>query len=102
MKENLEKGIRAYEEILKEMEEALRRNVEYPSDKQRYELTLVDIKEKKGWFFSLLRKYLKYKLKKSVNNPAKKLTEDSRRFLEEKIKDCKKTIASTKRLSNNL
>jgi hypothetical protein len=85
--------INVWQEIVKEMEEALQSNVEYFSNKRRYEMVLVDIKGKKGMFFNLFRKYIKYKLKKSINKPPKRLEEDSRRFLEKTIKEKKNTIA---------
>lgn len=87
-----DEAIKGYEEMMKEMEEALQYNVEYFSDKLRCEVALASIKEKKGWFFNLIRNYTKYKLKKSINKPPKKLNKDSRKFLEEKIEKHKRII----------
>lgn len=98
-------AIKCCEETVKEIEEALQRNIEYPSDKLRYEVALAGIKEKKGLFFNLLRKYEEYKLEKSINKPSKRLKEDSRKLLEKIIKDKKNTIAilkEYKKKTNNL
>jgi len=95
-------GIRVYEKMMEEMEEALRNNVEYFSDKLRYKVFLAGIKQKKGWFYNLLRKYVKYKLKKIINKPPKRLNKDERKFLEEKIKERKNAIATLKKLDEEM
>ena len=88
------KVIESYKETLKEMEEAIKYHIEYPSNKQKWELSLMEIKDKKGRFFNLIRKFERYKLKKSANKPPKKLDKDSRKFLEEKIKKYKNIITT--------
>ncbi len=95
--EKLDTMIKVCEESIKEMEEALQHNIEYPSNKQKCELCLVDIKDKKGRFFNLLRRYGMYKLKKSANKPPKKLDKDSREFLEEMIWRQKRTVTILKK-----
>jgi hypothetical protein len=96
--EDIDNVIRAYEENVEEMETALRNGFEYPSDKQRYELVLIQIKEKKGWFFNIFRKYVKHKLRKINNKPPKKLNKDSRKFLEEWIEAEKWKIVDLREL----
>lgn len=92
-------GIQALENTLREKEEALRNNVEYFSEKDRFEPALVDIKDKKGWFYGLLRKYLKYRLEQCINKPPKRLNKESRKFLEGSIERQKQIIVNAEKLT---
>jgi hypothetical protein len=91
--EELEAGIRIYGERIAEIEKALELNVEYLSEKEKCELKIAALKEKKGIFFSIYRKYLEYKLIKSVNASPQKLNRRSRKILEEKLEKYKKRVA---------
>jgi hypothetical protein len=103
-KQTLDKGIEIYEENLKEMEEALRNNVKYPSNRLMYETILViDYKkEKLVWFLGLFMKYKLYRYRKKLDKPTKKLSKYNRKVLEEIIEEQKKTIANLKQLRSRM
>jgi hypothetical protein len=91
--EELDMGIKIYGERITEIEKALERNVEYIPEREKYELKIASLKNKKGLFFGLYKKYLEYKLKRSINKPPNKLSEHSRKILEEKLEKYKKRVA---------
>ena len=90
--EELEAGIRIYSERIAAIEKALECNIEYPSEREKYELKITFLNGKKGIFFTLYKKYLEYKLKMSIGKPPKKLSRDSRKLLEEKLDKYKKRV----------
>lgn len=94
--EKLDMMIKVCEKDIEEWEESLRHNIEWATDKRRYEIAIEGIKNKKGRFYNLLKKYTRYKLKKSANKPPKKLNKDSRKFLEEMVWKRKRTIVFLK------
>jgi len=101
--EELDAGIKAYGSRMAEIEKALKLNVEHLSEKEKYELKLDSLKNKKGFFFSIYKKYLQYRIKTCANKPPKKLNRRSRKTLEEKLKKYEKKVAdfySTKSFRN--
>jgi len=90
--EELDAGMRVYGERIEDVEKALELNVEYPSEKDRCELKIDALKNKKGLFTDLYIKYLEYKLKRIINAQPKKLNNHSRKILEEKLKKYKKKV----------
>ena len=62
-------------------------NGEWPSEKERYEVTLASMEGEKGWFANLIRRHIKRKLEKGIFKPPKKLDKDARRSLEENGED---------------
>ncbi len=92
--EELEAGIRIYSELLTAIEKALECKIDYLPEREKYELKIASLKDRKGIFFILYKKYLEYKLKKSVDKPAKKLSKHSRKLLEEKLEKYKKRVNS--------
>jgi len=93
----LDEIIGVSEEILKDMEGALRRNVEYPSNELRYQSVLTSMKGKEGWFYNLFRKYIKHKLKESINKPPKQLSKVARECLEKEVETRKMDVAFLKK-----
>jgi hypothetical protein len=91
--EELDAGMKLYGERIENIERALELNIEYPSEKDRCELKIAFLKNKRGLFLNLNRKYLEYKLKKSINALPKKLSENSRKILEERLKKYKKRVS---------
>lgn len=91
--EELDMGIKIYGERMAEIEKALELNIDYLSERERYELKITSLKNKRGLFISLYKKYLEYKLKRSINKPPNKLSEHSRKMLEEKLEKYKKRVA---------
>lgn len=92
--EELDVGIRIYGERITDIERSLERNIEYPSEKEEYELKIASLKNKNGVFFSLYKKYLEYRLKISINRPPKRLNKKNRKLLEEKLEKYKKRVVS--------
>lgn len=90
--EELDAGIRVYSERIMAIQKALECNVDYPTEREKCELKIASLKDKKGVFFSLYKKYLEYKLKMSIGKPAKKLSKHSRKLLEEKLDKYKKRV----------
>jgi len=91
--EELDMGMKIYSERITEIEKALELNVDSLSEKERYEQKLTSLKNKKGLFFTFYKKYLEYKIKKSINRPPQKLNGHSRKVLEEKLEKYKKRVA---------
>ena len=67
------------------MEEALRNNQEYFTDKLRVETALQSLKGKKGFFNDFARKLGERKLKKISAKPPKKLDQSGRQDLEKML-----------------
>ena len=95
--------IKSMEESMKEMEEALLSNVEWPSEKQKDEIRLLiskNEKEKgwKGWFWKKIRQRAEDRLKRNNYKPPEKLSKECREFLEEKVRENKNTITFWKNI----
>jgi len=95
-KREIQNMIKIKEEGVEEMEEALRHNVKWPSEKDRWETVLLSLRKRKGWFANLMRKHTKRKLEKIINKPPQKSSKDNREFLKERIEEDKRIIASLK------
>ncbi len=91
--EELDAGKKVYGSRMAEIEKALELNVEHLSEKEKCEIKLNSLKNKKGFFFAIYQKYLEYKIKICANQPPKKLNKSSRRVLEEKLKKYQKRVA---------
>lgn len=92
--------IEILEAQLKEMEEALKSNLQYPNEVDFLEGELKLIKRKKGWFIERRKKRLKKELKKAIEKP-KYLNGDSRRWLENQIVKHKSQIAFAKQFKDD-
>lgn len=90
--EELDAGIKVYGNRIEEVEKALELDLEYLSEKEKSEIKLNSLKNKKGFFLDIYKKYLEYKIKTSTNQPPKKLDKRSRRNLEKKLKKYKKRV----------
>ncbi len=102
--EEIDRLITTLDEQMKEYEEVLTKNVEWPSGKQKDELMLTIIKKKEGrekkvgWLYNLLfsfgrnsKQNIENRLKKNYY-PPRKLKKDDHKFLEEEIKKTKDKI----------
>jgi len=94
--ERLDLAIGACEEQIKEWENAIKYNLEWPSEKQRHDMALVSIKNKKDIFSNLSRKYENYQFRKNMNKPPKKLGKVTKEWIEGAIIRQKSTIAIMK------
>lgn len=92
-----DKAIKVQKEIVREMEEALKDDVEWPSERQRLETILAGTrKDKRGWFSKFLKRIKERRLKKIINKPPKpkKLNEHTRKILEESVEKHKRIIST--------
>lgn len=90
--EELDAGMRIYSERIAAIEKALDCNIDYPSEREKCELKIASLKDKKGIFFNIYKKYLEYKLRISIDKPPRKLSKQSRKVLEEKLEKYKKRV----------
>lgn len=92
--EDINKSIKALEELIKEMEEALLSNFEWPSEKQYYEIVLglIEKEEKRGLFWHIRKRHIENKLRRIANKTPKKLNKESRQLLEEQVRKNKETL----------
>ena len=91
--EELDVGMRIYGERIENIEKVLRLNIQHPTETEKCEQKIAALKNKKGVFHRLYRKYLEHKLKRSANVPPKKLNSHSRKVLEKKLEKYKKIVA---------
>ncbi len=92
--EELDAGIKIYGSRITAVEKALELDIEYLSEKEKCELKLNSLKNRKGPFFTIYKKYLENKIKKCASQPPKKLNKRSRKALEKKLEKYKKRVAN--------
>ena len=92
--------IKASEEMAEEYQNCLTNNIEWPTEKQVDEATLIGIKrdekegkmeKKRGWLWNLFfgkysKKNVEDRLKRNAYKPPKKLTKYTREWLEEEVR----------------
>ena len=95
--EKIDELVKILRGMIKEYEEALSSNTEWPDEKQTDQESLWHIGEeekkgKLGWYSKRTKRSLEEKIKKNNYGLPKKLSEDSRKFLEEQVRKHKDTI----------
>lgn len=98
LKIGIKSGIEVKEETIKEIKEALQNNVDWPSEKKKYEVALATTKEKNGWFANLIKRHIQNKLTKGTTKPPKRLNKNTREHLEEYLKKCEEELIDLQKL----